>query len=67
MLHGRDVEAGVQPACRLAKPIHAAFEHITVAEGGNRRWAETARRAVGLVELADDPEGGVLDVQQDRQ
>jgi hypothetical protein len=22
------------PACRLAKPIHAAFEHITVDEGG---------------------------------
>ena len=24
-------------------------EHNTVAEGGNRRWAETARRPVGLV------------------
>ena len=29
------VEAGsAGPACRLAKPIHAAFEHITIDEGG---------------------------------
>jgi hypothetical protein len=39
-------------------------EHNTVAEGGNRRWAETACRPVGLVELADDPENVVRDVQQ---
>ena len=44
-------------APRVDWPVYPRrAEHNTVAEGGNRRWAETACRPVGLVELADDPE-----------
>ena len=41
------MEAGVQPrvSAREAYPRHA--EHNTVAEGGNRGWAETARQIEG--------------------
>ena len=54
-----DVEAG-SAALRVDWPVYPRrAEHNTVAEGGNRRWAETARRPVGLVELADDPEDRV--------
>ena len=59
-----DVEAG-SAALRVDRPVYPRpAEHNTVAEGGNRRWAETARRPVGLIELADDPENVVRDVQQ---
>jgi hypothetical protein len=57
--------------CRSCVSAREAYprcvEHITVAQGGNRRWAETARRPVGLVELADDPEDRGRPAQQDRQ
>ena len=44
MLHGRNVEAGVQPL-RVDWPVYPRrAKHNTVAEGGNRRWAETARQ-----------------------
>src|SRR4029077_1813448 len=62
-----DVEAG-SAALRVDWPVYPRrAEHNTVAEGGNRRWAETARRPVGLVELADDAKDGVRLAQQDRQ
>ena len=62
-----DVEAG-SAAPRVDWPVYPRrAEHNTVAEGGNRRWAETARRPVGLVELADDREDRVRRGQQDRQ
>jgi hypothetical protein len=62
-----EVEAG-SAALRVDWPVYPRrAEHNTVAEGGNRRWAETARRPVGLVELADDPENVVRPAQQDRQ
>jgi hypothetical protein len=62
-----DVEAG-SAALRVDWPVYPRrAEHNTVAEGGNRRWAKTARRPVGLVELADDPEDRVRPAQQDRQ
>ena len=42
-------------APRVDRPVFPRrAEHNTVAEGGNRRWAEIACRRVGLVELADD-------------
>src|SRR5580698_10599676 len=42
-------------AQRVDWPVYPRrVEHNTVAEGGDRRWAEIARRPVGLVELADD-------------
>ena len=54
------MEAGVQ-VLRVDWPVYPRrAEHNTVAKGGNRRWAETACRPVGLVELADDPEDRVL-------
>ena len=70
-----DVEAG-SAALRVDWPVYPRrAEHNTVAEGGNRRWAETAQRPpqdrtqgpVGVVELADDPEDRVRPAQQDRQ
>jgi hypothetical protein len=49
-------------APRVDRPVYPRrAEHNTVAEGGNRRWAEIARRPVVLVELADDPEDRVRD------
>jgi hypothetical protein len=59
-----DVEAGVQ-APRVDRPVYPRrVELNTLTKGGNRRWAETACRPVGLAELADDPENVVRDVQQ---
>ena len=43
MLHGRDVEAGVQPRVLAREAYPRCVEHNTVPEGGNRRWAEIAR------------------------
>jgi hypothetical protein len=45
MLHGRDVEAGVQPRVSARDAYPRRAKHNTIAEGGNRRWAETAQRA----------------------
>jgi hypothetical protein len=43
-----NVEAG-SAAPRVDWPVYPRrAEHNTVAEGGNRRWAETACRPVGL-------------------
>ena len=43
-----DVEAG-SAALRVDWPVYPRrTEHNTVAEGGNRRWAETACRPLGL-------------------
>ena len=64
MLHEGTWKRSAAP--RVDWPVYPRrAEHNTVAEGGNRRWAETARRPVGLVELADDPEDRVRDAQQD--
>ena len=77
-----DVEAG-SAALRVDWPVYPRrAEHNTVAEGGNRRWAETAPAglpprsdarsglsvtpAAGSGELADDPAHRVRDAQQDR-
>ena len=61
------MEAG-SAALRVDWPVYPRHaEHNTVAGGGNRRWAETARRPVGLVGLTDDPEDRVRPAQQDRQ
>jgi hypothetical protein len=38
------VEAGVQPRVSARDAYPRRAEHNTVAEGGNRRWAETARQ-----------------------
>ena len=62
-----DVEAG-SAALRVDWPVYPRpAEHNTIAEGGIEDWAETARRPVELVELADDPEDRVRPAQQDRQ
>jgi hypothetical protein len=37
--HGRVGRTCISCFHVRAKPIHAAFEHITVDEGGNRGWA----------------------------
>jgi len=51
---GRTWKQGVQ-VLRVDWPVYPRpAEHNTVAEGGNRGWAETACRPVWLVELADD-------------
>jgi hypothetical protein len=53
-----DVEAGsADPACRLAKPIHAAFEHITVDEDWKRMRPSVApeRNRRALQEARDPP------------
>jgi hypothetical protein len=44
-----DVEAG-SAALRVDRPVYPRrAEHNTVAEGGNRRWAETAGASLGVL------------------
>ena len=54
MLHWEDVEAG-SAVLRVDWPVYPRrAEHNTVAEGGNRRWAETARQnAASALNTAD--------------
>ena len=48
-----DVEAG-SAALRVDWPVYPRrAEHNTVAEGGNRRWAETARQNAVPIALAE--------------
>ena len=61
MLHGRDVEAECSPA--FDWPVYPRrAEHNTIAEGGNRGWAEIARQNAVPIALAeaDEPRPGPL-------
>jgi hypothetical protein len=62
-LHGTDVEAGVQPRVSAREAYPRRAEHNTIAEGGNRGWAETpsaerARSGQYLAEIGRDGIGG---------
>jgi hypothetical protein len=59
-----DVEAG-SAALRVDWPVYPRrTEHNTVAEGGNKRWAETARQNGVPIALAEGRPDGVQEARQ---